>query len=166
MREQEKTQKKNQNIQKKRKNNKIVTFLAMSNKKAKRRRAKRRRSRLKIKKKVLVGVARIHTTFTNYIITMTDLKGNALCWSSSGQCGFKGKKKRSHYAGKAIGRNLGFKAKQQRKMIRVIAILRGIGRGRLNVVRGLGRSGLEVLRIVDRTPRAFNGCRPRKRRRV
>jgi small subunit ribosomal protein S11 len=51
-------------------------------------------------------------------------------------------------------------------MKRVIAILRGVGRGRLNVVRGLGRSGLEVTRIVDRTPRAFNGCRPRKRRRV
>ena len=65
----------------------------MSNKKAKRRKAKRRRARLKIKKKVFTGVARIHTTFTNYIITMTDLKGNALCWSSSGQCGFKGKKK-------------------------------------------------------------------------
>lgn len=138
----------------------------MSSKKAERRRAKRRRARLKVKEKVLVGVARIHATFTNCIVTMTDLKGNALCWSSSGQCGFKGRKKRSYHAGGVVGRDLGFRVRRQRKMIRVIAILRGVGRGRLNVVRGLGRSGLEVLRIVDRTPRAFNGCRPRKRRRV
>jgi small subunit ribosomal protein S11 len=78
----------------------------------------------------------------------------------------KGEKKRSYYVAGAVGRDLGFKLKRQRKMKKLSVILKGPGRGRLNVIKGLARSGIQITRIVDRTPRAFNGCRPRKRRRI
>jgi small subunit ribosomal protein S11 len=143
-----------------------MTFLATSRKKAERRKAKRRRARLKVKEKVFVGVAHVHATFTNCIVSAADLLGNVLCWSSSGQCGYKGRKKRSYYVAGAVGRDLGFKLKRQRKMKKLSVILKGPGRGRLNVIKGLARSGIQITRIVDRTPRAFNGCRPRKRRRI
>ena len=144
----------------------ITTPRQKANKKSKRRKAKRRRRRLKKKPRVLLGVAHISATFTNYIITIADLSGNTLCWSSSGKRKFKGRKKRSYRAAKSIGRNAGKMAVRQRRMKKILVIVKGVGRCRVAIVKGLMRTGLKVSRIKDRTPRPFNGCRPRKRRRV
>jgi small subunit ribosomal protein S11 len=129
-------------------------------------RAKRKRARLKKRPPVVMGVAHIYASFTNCIVTISDLYGNALCWSSSGKCKFKGRKKRSHVAGAEVGEDAGKAVVTRRRMKRVIAILKGVGRARVAIIKGLRRSGLFVLRIQDRTPVPFNGCRPRKRRRI
>ena len=87
---------------------KIVTPRRKANKKKKRRKEKRRRAKLgRRKPTVFLGVAHIHATFTNYIITIADLYGNTLCWSSSGKRTYKGRKKRSYKAGKSIGTGMG-----------------------------------------------------------
>jgi small subunit ribosomal protein S11 len=144
----------------------ITTPRQRANKKLERRKAKRRRRRLGKKPRVLLGVAHISATFTNCIVTISDLSGNALCWSSSGKCKFKGRKKRSHGAAGSVGRDVGKMAVRQCRMRKILVIIRGVGRCRVAVVKGLMATGLKVSRIKDRTPRAFNGCRPRKRRRV
>jgi small subunit ribosomal protein S11 len=144
----------------------VMTPKKRASKKAERRKAKRKRARVGKKAKVFLGVAHIRATFTNCIVTISDSYGNALCWSSSGKCEYKGRKKRSHGAGGSVGADVGQAVVRQRRMKKVIVIIRGVGRARLAVVKGLAKSGLKILRIIDRTPRAFNGCRPRKRRRV
>ena len=144
------------------------TVLSPKKKQSKRekRRAKRRNARLKKRPIILMGVAHIYASFTNYIITISDLYGNTLGWSSSGKCKFKGRKKRSHTAGAKIGENVGKTVVTKRRMKRVVAIIKGVGRARVAILKGLRRAGLFVVRIQEKTPRPFNGCRPRKRRRI
>ena len=120
--------------------------------------AKKRRAR----KNVVKGVAHIHSTFNNTIVTITDEAGNALAWSSAGALGFKGAKKSTPYAAQvaadaAANSAKGFGVKS------VDVFIKGPGSGREAAVRAIQAAGIEILAIVDATSVPHNGCRPPKR---
>lgn len=120
--------------------------------------AKKRRAR----KNVVKGVAHIHSTFNNTIVTITDEAGNALAWSSAGALGFKGAKKSTPYAAQvaadaAANSAKGFGVKA------VDVFIKGPGSGREAAVRAIQAAGIEILAIVDATSVPHNGCRPPKR---
>jgi len=122
----------------------------------------------KTKKKVLVeslGIAHIQATFNNVIITLTDLTGNTISWSSSGKMGFKGSKKNTPFAAQ-VGAEQAAKEAFDMGLRRVDVFIKGPGSGREAAVRALQTAGIEVLSIKDITPIPHNGCRPPKRRRV
>ena len=119
----------------------------------------------KLKKKLSSGVAHIVSSFNNTIITITDDKGNALAWSSSGHKGFKGSRKSTPFAAQLAAEEAGKKA-MENGMKNVEVIIKGPGSGRESAIRALGSSGLNVTIIKDITPIPHNGCRPPKRRRV
>ena len=119
----------------------------------------------KIKKKFSSGVAHIVSSFNNTIITITDEKGNALAWSSSGHKGFKGSRKSTPFAAQLAAEEAGKKA-MENGMKNVEVIIKGPGSGRESAIRALGSSGLNVTIIKDITPIPHNGCRPPKKRRV
>ena len=119
----------------------------------------------KIKKKVSSGIAHIVSSFNNTIITISDEKGNALAWSSSGHKGFKGSRKSTPYAAQIAAEDVGNKAKEYGlKSLKVE--VSGPGSGRESALRALSAIGMNVTSIRDVTPIAHNGCRPPKRRRV
>ena len=131
----------------------------MQQKKAK---AKRRK---KILKKVSNGVVYVHATFNNTIITISDEKGEVLCWSSAGTSGFKGSRKSTPFAANIAAREAAKKAKTFG--IRDISVyVKGPGSGKESVVKSLKTEGLNVGKVVDRTPTPHNGCRQKKRRRI
>ncbi len=119
------------------------------------------------KKKRLVdhGQAHILSTYNNTTITITDLSGNALSWSTSGKMGFKGPKKSTPYAAGSVARDAIEKAKTY-GLQRVDVFVKGIGSGRESAIRGIQNNGIQVLTIHDVTPVPHNGCRPKKVRRV
>jgi small subunit ribosomal protein S11 len=111
------------------------------------------------------GVAHVSATFNNTTITITDARGNAISWSSSGKAGFKGSKKSTPFAATVAGEQAGreaFSAGVRRVHVRV----QGPGSGRESAIQALATAGLQVKSIRDVTPIPHNGCRPRKRRRV
>jgi len=115
------------------------------------------------KKKVDVhGVAHIHSTFNNTIVTITDKAGNAVSWASAGTIGFKGSKKQTPFAAGQAAEAAGRKAVEM-GMQKVDVITKGLGSGRDTAIRSLQTAGLEVLSITDATPIPHNGCRPSKR---
>ena len=119
----------------------------------------------KDKKSVYEGNVYIQATFNNTIVTITDLKGNAISWSSAGSLGFKGAKKSTPYAAQttaetAANRALDFGLQE------VNVFVKGPGVGRESAIRSLGGLGLRVRSIKDITPIPHNGCRPKKSRRV
>ena len=119
----------------------------------------------KIKKKFSSGVAHIVSSFNNTIITITDDKGNALAWSSSGQKGFKGSRKSTPYAAQIAAEDAGTKAKEfGLKNLQVF--VKGPGGGRESALRALQAVGFYITSIKDTTPIPHNGCRPPKKRRV
>ncbi len=119
----------------------------------------------KIKKKITNGVAHILSTFNNTIITISDEKGNALAWSSTGHKGFKGSRKSTPYAAQITAEDVGNKAKEFGvKSLKVE--VSGPGSGRESALRSLQSIGYIITSIKDVTPIPHNGCRPRKRRRV
>ena len=119
----------------------------------------------KVKRTVTTGVAHIHATFNNTIVTITDLSGNVLGWSSSGANGFKGSRKSTPFAAQVAGETAARKAKEMG--VRTVTVLiKGPGSGRESALRALHNSGLQVTLIKDITPVPHNGCRPRKSRRV
>ena len=119
----------------------------------------------KSKKNVPVGVAHIHATFNNTIVTITDLAGNVLANSSSGANGFKGSRKSTPFAAQVAGEAAARKAKESG--VRSVTVkIRGPGSGRESALRALHQSGLQVTLIRDITPVPHNGCRARKSRRV
>jgi len=119
----------------------------------------------KIKKKVTNGIAHILSTFNNTIITISDEKGNALAWSSTGHKGFKGSRKSTPYAAQITAEDVGNKAKEFGvKSLKVE--VSGPGSGRESALRSLQSIGYIITSIKDVTPIPHNGCRPRKRRRV
>jgi small subunit ribosomal protein S11 len=124
---------------------------------------------LKKKKKKIRRVTRgkvyIASSYNNTIITLTDLNGNVLVWSSAGQVGFKGPKKATPYAAGIIAKNVMDKVEAY-GLKEVDVYLKGIGVGREAAVRGLQVAGLEVLSVKDVTPVPHNGCRPPRPRRV
>lgn len=123
------------------------------------------RSRAKIRKNVNEGVAHVHATFNNTIITITDRHGDTLCWASAGNSGFKGSRKSTPYAAQTAAGICGRKA-QEIGVKQLEVKIKGPGPGRDSAVRALNALGLEIHSISDITPIPHNGCRPSKRRRV
>jgi small subunit ribosomal protein S11 len=119
----------------------------------------------KVKKSVPVGVAYVSATFNNTIVTITDLAGNVVVWSSAGANGFKGSRKSTPFAAQVAGETAARKAKEL-GMRSVSVLIKGPGAGRESALRALHAGGLGVTAIKDITPIPHNGCRPRKSRRV
>jgi len=110
------------------------------------------------------GQVHIKSTFNNTIVTITDMEGNVLAWSSAGALGFKGSKKSTPFAaGKAA--EVAAQTAKEMGMIKVAVFATGVGSGRETAIRNLQVAGLEVTSITDETPTPHNGCRPSKRRR-
>lgn len=124
-----------------------------------------RQSRRRPKKMVPQGQAHIFATFNNTIITITDMKGNTIAWSSAGKSGFKGSRKSTPYAARVASQNAARDA-QDNGMQEVEVIVKGPGPGREAAIRALQASGMKVKSIEDVTPVPHNGCRPPKKRRV
>lgn len=127
--------------------------------------AVRKTGKKKEKKNITEGVAHIQSTFNNTIITITDLSGNVISWSSAGLQGFKGSRKSTPFAAQMAAEDAVRKAKEQ-GMRRVQVFIKGPGAGRESALRSLQIAGLTITVIRDITPVPHNGCRPPKRRRV
>ena len=112
-----------------------------------------------------LGVAHIQATFNNTIVSITDLSGNVISWSSAGVQGFKGSRKSTPFAAQVAAEKAGIKARDM-GMKKLEVCVRGPGPGRESAIRALSNIGMEVTVIRDKTPMPHNGCRPRKRRRV
>ena len=123
------------------------------------------RVRKKVRKNVADGVAHVHASFNNTIITITDRQGSALAWASSGGQGFKGSRKSTPFAAQMAAENAGRKAMEHGMRTLEIEV-RGPGSGRESALRALQAVGLAVTAIRDVTPIPHNGCRPPKKRRV
>ena len=119
----------------------------------------------KVKKKLSSGVAHIVSSFNNTIITITDEKGNALAWSSSGHKGFKGSRKSTPYAAQVAADAAASKALEY-GMKTLNVEIKGPGSGRETALRALQAKGFKILSIKDTTPMPHNGTRPPKKRRV
>ena len=119
----------------------------------------------KTKKNIPVGIAHIHASFNNTIVTITDLVGNVLSWSSAGSRGFKGSRKSTPFAAQIASEDAARKATES-GVRTVSVVVRGPGAGRESALRALASGGLRVTAIKDVTPIPHNGCRPPKRRRV
>jgi small subunit ribosomal protein S11 len=121
--------------------------------------------RRKARRNVTVAVAHVKATFNNTTVTITDTKGDTLCWASAGTCGFKGSRKSTPFAGQVAAQQAAEKAaKCGVKEIEVR--VKGPGSGRESAITALQTAGMTVKQIEDVTPIPHNGCRPRKRRRV
>jgi len=116
----------------------------------------------KVRKNIQTGVAHISATFNNTIVSITDVSGNVVAWSSAGTCGFKGSRKSTPFAAQLAAEDAAKKA-MEHGMRRVDVFVKGPGSGRETAIRALQAAGLEVASIVDTTPVPHNGCRPRKR---
>ncbi|GBU09679.1 30S ribosomal subunit protein S11 [Gammaproteobacteria bacterium] len=123
------------------------------------------KARKRVKKSVIDGVAHVHASFNNTIITITDRQGNALSWATSGGSGFRGSRKSTPFAAQVAAERAGNAAKEF-GLKNVDVNVNGPGPGRESAVRALNGIGLKVNSIVDVTPIPHNGCRPPKKRRV
>ena len=119
----------------------------------------------KVKRNVAAGVAHVKATFNNTTVTITDAKGDALCWASAGTCNFKGSRKSTPFAGQMAAQQAAEKA-MKFGMKEVEVRVKGPGSGRESAITALQQAGLTVKSIEDVTPLPHNGCRPKKRRRV
>lgn len=127
--------------------------------------AKPTRGKRREKKNIAKGVAHIHSTFNNTIVTITDMHGNTVSWGAAGNSGFKGSKKSTPFAAQLSAENAAKRA-MDHGMRQIDVFVKGPGQGREAAIRSLQAAGLEVLLIKDVTPIPHNGCRPPKRRRV
>ncbi len=127
---------------------------------------KEKKSKKKEKKNVPKGKVYIQASFNNTIISITDMAGNVIAWSSSGMMGFRGSKKSTPYAAQVAATNVAEKAIEIAGMSEVDVLVSGPGIGRESAIRSLAAKGLQIRFIKDVTPLPHNGCRPRKRRRV
>ena len=118
-----------------------------------------------VKRQVLNGVAYIHVSYNNTIVTITDPRGEVIAWSSAGGMGFKGTKKSTPYAANLVAKDCVEKSKKF-NLANIRVVVKGIGPGRESAIRGLAGSGLNVTSIMDSTPIAHNGVRKKKPRRV
>ena len=121
--------------------------------------------RKKVRRNVPEGVAHVHATFNNTIVTITDQQGTVIAWSSAGSVGFKGSRKGTPYAAQMAAEACARKCSEV-GMRAVVVHVKGPGGGRESAVRALQATGLGVISIKDVTPIPHNGCRPPKRRRV
>ena len=116
----------------------------------------------RVKKNIATGVAHIHSTFNNTIVTITDPHGNAISWSSAGALGFKGSRKSTPFAAQ-MASEAAAKAAIDAGMIKIEVEVKGPGPGREAAIRSLQIAGLEITSIKDVTPIPHNGCRPPKK---
>ena len=123
------------------------------------------RGKKRVKKNIAKGVAHVHSTFNNTIVTITDEHGNVLTWSSAGALGFKGSRKSTPFAAGEAAETAA-KAAMEHGLKTVDVFVKGPGSGRESAIRSLQTAGLEITSIKDVTPIPHNGCRPPKRRRV
>ncbi len=123
------------------------------------------RVRKKVKKNVAEGIAHIHASFNNTIITITDRQGNALSWATSGGAGFKGSRKSTPFAAQVAAERAG-RVAVECGVKNLEVRIKGPGPGRESAVRALNALGIKISSISDVTPIPHNGCRPPKRRRI
>jgi small subunit ribosomal protein S11 len=121
--------------------------------------------RKKVKKNVAEGIAHIHASFNNTIITITDRQGNSLSWATSGGAGFKGSRKSTPFAAQVAAEAAG-KAAVECGVKNIEVRIKGPGPGRESSVRALNALGMKITSITDVTPIPHNGCRPPKKRRI
>ncbi|MCW8871274.1 MAG: 30S ribosomal protein S11 [Xanthomonadales bacterium] len=119
----------------------------------------------KVKKTVVDGIAHVHASFNNTIITITDRQGNALSWATSGGAGFRGSRKSTPFAAQVAAENAG-RAALDYGLKNLEVRVKGPGPGRESSVRALHAVGYKITNITDVTPIPHNGCRPPKKRRV
>lgn len=122
-------------------------------------------SRKKVKKNVSEGIAHVHASFNNTIITITDRQGNALAWATAGGSGFRGSRKSTPFAAQVAAERVGNMVKEF-GMKNLEVQIKGPGPGRESAVRALNSCGFKITSITDVTPIPHNGCRPPKKRRV
>lgn len=123
------------------------------------------KARKKIKRNVADGIAHVHASFNNTIITITDRQGNALAWTTAGGSGFRGSRKSTPFAAQVAAERLGAIVKEY-GMKNLEVEIKGPGPGRESAVRALNNAGFQITNITDVTPIPHNGCRPPKKRRV
>jgi small subunit ribosomal protein S11 len=111
------------------------------------------------------GMAHVHSSFNNIIVTLTNMNGEVISWSSAGKKGFRGSKKNTPYAAQVASEECG-KTAYDLGLRKVKVYVKGPGNGRESAIRALSSVGLQVTEIIDVTPLPHNGCRPAKRRRV
>ena len=126
---------------------------------------KAKQQKKKVRKNVSAGIAHIQSTFNNTAVTITDINGNAVAWSSAGARGFKGSRKSTPFAAQLAAEEAARRA-QEHGMRSVAVFVKGPGAGRESALRALQTAGFKVTLIRDVTPIPHNGCRPPKRRRV
>ncbi|HRD66496.1 MAG TPA: 30S ribosomal protein S11 [Candidatus Competibacter sp.] len=123
------------------------------------------KTRKRVKKNVVDGIAHIHASFNNTIITITDRQGNTLGWATSGGSGFRGSRKSTPFAAQVAAERVGNVVKEF-GVKNLEVNVKGPGPGRESAVRALNAAGFKIMSIMDVTPIPHNGCRPPKRRRV
>ena len=124
-----------------------------------------KKNKKKIRKNITTGIATVHATFNNTIISITDTSGNVIAWSSAGSRGFKGSRKSTPYAAQIAADHVAIKAQEQG--IKTLSVkIKGPGSGRETALRALQARGFIILSIKDTTPMPHNGSRPPKKRRV
>ncbi|MGA7983002.1 MAG: 30S ribosomal protein S11 [Chromatiaceae bacterium] len=127
--------------------------------------AKPTRTRKKVKKQVADGIAHVHASFNNTIITITDRQGNVLGWATAGGSGFRGSRKSTPFAAQVAADRVG-QAVKEFGLRNLDVNVKGPGPGRESSVRALNNAGFKITSITDVTPIPHNGCRPPKKRRV
>jgi small subunit ribosomal protein S11 len=125
----------------------------------------KRQGKKRVRKNIQSGIAHITATFNNTIVSITDVSGNVISWSSAGSCGFKGSRKSTPFAAQLAAEDAAKKAADH-GMRNIVVFVKGPGAGRESALRALNSQGFKISLIRDVTPVPHNGCRPRKRRRV
>jgi len=125
----------------------------------------KKNTRKKVKKTVVDGIAHIHASFNNTIVTITDRQGNTLSWATSGGSGFRGSRKSTPFAAQVAAERAS-EAAQEFGLKNLDVQVKGPGPGRESAVRALNNAGYKITNITDVTPIPHNGCRPPKKRRV
>lgn len=123
------------------------------------------RTKKRVKKNVVDGIAHVHASFNNTIVTITDRQGNALAWATAGGSGFRGSRKSTPFAAQVAAERVGTVVKDM-GMQNLEVCVKGPGPGRESAIRALNAQGFTITSITDVTPIPHNGCRPPKRRRV
>ncbi|WNO59903.1 30S ribosomal protein S11 [Rheinheimera sp. MMS21-TC3] len=123
------------------------------------------RTRKRVKKQISDGMAHIHASFNNTIVTITDRQGNALCWATAGGSGFRGSRKSTPFAAQVAAERAGTAALEY-GVKNLEVFVNGPGPGRESAIRALNGVGYKITNITDVTPIPHNGCRPPKKRRV
>ncbi|HHV05592.1 MAG TPA: 30S ribosomal protein S11 [Anaerolineaceae bacterium] len=127
--------------------------------------ARRATSSRKVKRQLSAGQVHVFASFNNTIVTITDMRGNTVCWGSSGTAGFKGSRKSTPFAAR-MATEQALKTAQQMGIQEVELFVKGPGPGREAAIRAVQGMGVKVTKITDETPVPHNGCRPPKKRRV